>query len=225
MFAIQTLEDRRATLKIILFDASILVTSALVVADEAQAAPVADDPYFLRLLSQRMSSSKYVGSSSPHAWLLGMEFARSVIPDEALQKLSVAEVVEYRRKSQDVFQAWTGELNQIAAKIDDISILEATETIPKLIITELRPRIAAYKSEMAATRDALFGDLVKGISNWKVPGLSFGSMATMGFGAAVTAFAALTAGTVATSMVDFYKARRAAVRRHAVSYLIGLEDP
>ena len=39
------------------------------------------------------------------------------------------------------------------------------------------------------------------------------------------AFAVMTAGTVATSMVDFYKARRAAVRKHAVSYLIGLEDP
>ena len=41
--------DLRAAFRMILADASIQVTSALVVADELQAAPISDDPYFLRV--------------------------------------------------------------------------------------------------------------------------------------------------------------------------------
>jgi hypothetical protein len=99
MFRVDTVEARRATLKTIMADASVQVTSALLVADEAQAVPVADDPYFLRLLSLRTSGTKYVGGTAPHAWLIGLEFAKAVIPDEVLQKLSLREIIEYRRKS------------------------------------------------------------------------------------------------------------------------------
>jgi hypothetical protein len=222
MFNIQTIEERRATLRNILVDASIQVTSALVVADEIDASPVSDDPCFLQLLSQRTSSPKYVGGSSPNAWLIGVEFVKAVIPDEALQRLSIQDVLMYRRKTEDVFQAWTNELNQIAARIDDLSVSNALDAIPKLIITELHPRISSYKAEMASARDALFPEILKAVTDWKVPALSFGSMATLGFASAVTAFAASAVTMAAGPAVEFWKSRRTLARKHAVSYLVGI---
>jgi hypothetical protein len=222
MFRVDTVEARQATLKIIMADASVQVTSALVVADEAQAVPVADDPYFLRLLSLRTSSTKYVGRTAPHAWLIGLEFAKAVIPDEVLQKLSLSEIIEYRRKSADVYRAWTAEINLMAAKIDDLTVAEAHARIPKLITTELEPKIVAYKAEMATIRDTLFGEIVKGVTNWKVPTLSFGSMATLGFTAAITAFVSSSAVMAVGPVADYVKSKRSVARKHAISYLIGL---
>lgn len=143
MFTVDSVEGRRGTLKMIVADASIQVTSALVVADAAQAAPVADDPYFLKLLSLRTSGARYVGTSAPNAWLVGLEFAKAVIPDQVLEKLPIREILTYRRKSADVYQAWSSDLNEIAAKIDDLTVTEARDRIPKLVATELEPRLVA----------------------------------------------------------------------------------
>jgi len=225
MFRVDTVEDRRATLKMIMADASVQVTSALVVADEVQAVPVANDPYLLRLLSLRTSGAEYVGGTAPHAWLIGLEFAKAIIPDEVLQKLSVPEIIDYRRKSADVYRAWTTELNLIAAKIDDLTVAEAQARIPRLITTELEPKIIAYNAEMASVRDSLFGDLVKGVTNWKVPALSFGSMATLGFTAAIAAFVSSAGAMAAGPIADYVRSRRSARRKHAISYLVGLGDP
>jgi len=104
-FTIDTTEGLQATLKVIMQDASVQVTSALLIADEAQAVPVSDDPYFLKLLALRTSSANYVGSASPHASLLGLEFARAVIPDEGLQRLSVKDIMTYREKAAPLYAA------------------------------------------------------------------------------------------------------------------------
>jgi hypothetical protein len=119
LFMVDNVDDQRATLRTIMADASIQLTSALIVADEAQAVPVANDPYFSKLLSLRTSGPKYVGESALYAWLIGMEFATAVIPDEALQKMSINDIIAYRRKTADLHRAWTADLNQIAFKIDD----------------------------------------------------------------------------------------------------------
>jgi hypothetical protein len=107
-------------------------------------------------------------------------------------------------------------------KIDDLAVAEAQARIPKLITTELEPKIIAYKAEMANIRDSLFGDIVKGVTNWKVPTLSFGSMATLGFTAAITAFVSSVAGMAAGPIADYVKSKRNIARKHAVSYLVGL---
>src|SRR5262249_45908730 len=131
MFRVDTVEDRRATLKMIMADASGQGASALFFADEVPAVAGANDPFFFRLLFLRTSGAEYVGGTAPHAWLIGLEFAKAIIPDEVLQKLSVPEIIDYRRKSADVYRAWTTELNLIAAKIDDLTVAEAQARIPR----------------------------------------------------------------------------------------------
>lgn len=156
--------------------------------------------------------------------MVGLEFAKAVIPDEALQKLSVVEIVAYRRKTVGLYQAWATDLNQIATKIDDLTVAEAHDRIPKLIATELEPKVVAYKAEMARVRDALFAGLMKGVVDWKIPTLSVASFTTLGFGAAIAAFASSLVTATGRPIIDYITARRSVARKHAVSYLIGLED-
>ncbi len=222
IFSIDGVEGLRTTFKTLLSDVSVQVKSALAVADEIGATPVADDPYFLRLLALRTSDKAYVGGAAPHAWWLGLTFAKAVIPDEALQKLSLGDISSYRKKTASVHDAWMADLNCLAAKLDDLSPEQVEKEIPKLIARELTPKLNDYKTEMAAIRDGLFGDLVKGVVDWKVPTLSLASFATLGYATAITAFAGSLAAAVANPIVTYWKARRGARRRHAVSYLVGL---
>lgn len=224
MYRVETPDERRTTLKSIVVEASIQVTSALAVAQEANASPVADDPHMLRLLSLRTGDSTYIGTQAPSAWLIGLEFAKAVIPEQVLAKIEAEDILDYRKKASDAYNAWTVEVNSMAAKLDDLPIDKAQAQIPKLLATELEPRLTAYKAEMASVRDSLFADLMKGVTDWKVPTISLGALTSMGFGAAVTAFLSTTAATAAKPLIDNFTNRRDAKRKHAVSFLVDVSN-
>src|SRR5215468_1883355 len=98
LWDMQSAEGRRDTLRTLAMDASISVTSALIVSEHAAALPVTDDPFFSKLLGMRTSDARYVGGTSNIAPFLGMEIARTVIPDEVLQTLSIRQILEFREK-------------------------------------------------------------------------------------------------------------------------------
>jgi hypothetical protein len=221
MYKPDTPDGRIAVVKTLLVDASIQVTSALLMADEIDALPIADDMTYPKLLALRASSSDYIGGVHSLVPRLGLEFARAVIPDQALRKLDFEGIFEYRRKTKDIYEAWNVELNKTAAKIGDIDLQDLDETIKKLIATELLPKVREYENELSSIRDKLFGDLIKGVTAWEFPTISIAYLANLGFAGAVMAFVAAARGTV-PHVVDYINSRRAAVRKHAVSYLIGL---
>ena len=63
MYRSDTPEGRRETLKILVIEASIQVTNALVISESSGMTPVADDPYLCRLIALRTGNSQYVGQS------------------------------------------------------------------------------------------------------------------------------------------------------------------
>jgi hypothetical protein len=221
MYKPETPEGRKAVLKTLLVDASIQVTSALLMADEINALPIADDVTYPKLLALRASSSDYIGGVHSLVPRLGLEFARAVIPDEALKKLDFKGIFQYRERTKDIYEAWNVELNKTAAKIADIDLQDPDEIIKKLIATELLPKVHEYENELSSIRDKLFGDLIKGVTAWEFPTISIAYIANLGFGGAIMAFAAALRGAV-PQVVDYVNSRRSAVRKHAVSYLIGL---
>ena len=119
MFRHDIPEGRKQIARTLLVEASIQVTSTLVMSDELSALPVADDITYPKLLSLRTSSSTYVGGSHSLAPLLGLQFARSVIPAEVLAKLNFKDIFEYRTKvTKESFMThgrW--KINRFAAKI------------------------------------------------------------------------------------------------------------
>ena len=99
LFDVSTSIGRRDTLKSLLIETSINVTNALIISEHTGTLPVTDDPYFARLLAMRSADSSYIGGVSRLAPFLGFEIAKSVIPDEALQRLGVQEILKYREKT------------------------------------------------------------------------------------------------------------------------------
>jgi hypothetical protein len=221
MFNPETPAGRMMVVRNLIVDASIQVTSALLLADEMDAHPIGDDATFPKLLAMRAANSDYVGGTHRLAPLIGLEFARAIIPDEALRKLDFKDIFEYRVKSKPVYETWNVELNKIAAKLSDSDLQKPDETMGKLIATELMPRVREYESELVSIRDKLFGDLIKSVATWEFPTISIAYFANLGFAGAVAAFAAGLKSTV-PHFVDYVTSRRAVVRRHAMSYLVGL---
>jgi hypothetical protein len=95
------------------------------------------------------------------------------------------------------------------------------EAIQKIIATELMPKVGEYENELVSIRDKMFGDLIKGVATWEFPTISFAYFTHLGFAGAAAAFAGALKGTV-PHVVDYISSRRAARRKHAVSYLVGL---
>lgn len=120
LFDVSTPERRKQTFKTILIEASIKVTSAIVLAEETNSIPVSQDPFIARLIGLRVSDSAYVGGTSKISPYIGIDIAKSVIPDEALKNLKITQILEYREKAKDAYKAWITEVNKVTAKIGNI---------------------------------------------------------------------------------------------------------
>ena len=203
-------------------------------ADELGATPVANDDIHPQLLALRTSNPDYVGGTASLAPFLGLQFVRAVIPDEVLKLLKVPDNITYRENSKDIYAAWNVEIGNAAAKIGDAELRNPSEAVQKIIAFDLLPKIREYENEMVCVRDKLFGDAIKNVVAWEFPAVSIGYIAHLGFTGALEAFAAAAnAGAIAGAvgagvktlvppLVDFVASRRAAKRKHAVSYVVGL---
>jgi len=221
MFDTSTPERRRETFKTVLIEASIKVTSATILAEETNTIPITDDPYIARLIGLRVSDSSYVGGTSRHAPFIGLEIAKSVIPDEALKHLKITEILKYREKAKDSYIAWIAEVNKIASKIGNIDGNISPDEIAKIIATDFAPRVIEYKNDMCAIRDDLFADVMKKIVKWEMPSLTLAYLANLGIAGAITIFASALAPAV-PDIVDYFKSKRDIERRNAMSFLIKL---
>lgn len=141
------------------------------------------------------------------------------------------DIFEYREKTKDIYKAWSVEVNKAAAKISDAEFVNPAEAIRKIVATELMPKLTEYEAEMAAIRDKLFVDLVKGLATWEMPAISGAYFTELGNLGAISLFATgLKAAVVALGaakgavppIADYIGAKAAAKRKHAVSYLVGL---
>lgn len=221
MFDVSTPERRKQTFKIILIEASIKVTSAIVLAEETNSIPVSEDPYMAHLIGLRVSDSAYVGGTSRLAPYIGMDIAKSVIPDEALNNLKIKQILEYREKAKDAYKAWITEVNKVSAEIGNIEGNISTDEISRIIATDFAPRIIEYKNEMSAIRDNLFADVMKKIVKWEVPSLSLAYISSLGIAGSLALFATNLAPAI-PDVIDYFKDKKDIDRRNAMSFLIKL---
>jgi len=222
MFQIETPEGRLSTIKYIGIELSVRLTLTMLISEHNEVPPVSDDDVFAKLLAMRSSSGTYVGGSAPLAPYLGFEVVKAVIPDAVLQQLQYSDIIEYRRKSKDAYEAWNTEIGRFAAKLDDIAFDQARQSIPKLIAEELMPKVVEYKKEMESVRDTLFGSLVKNVATMPVPSAALAYFYAGNLGHAVLAFLGAVAPSVVPPVVAYVSGTRATNRKHAVSYLVGI---
>jgi hypothetical protein len=213
-----TAQGRRANFLSCLFTASVSITAALIAAEELGAVPITDDPFMNRLLALRATDRAFVGADAATAQLIGFSIAQSVVPDEALQHLTISDVFEYRRITSDAYAAWLVEMNRLASMIEGAEDLEALQdTLTNLLAREVRPKVQEYLSELASCRDRLWGDLIKRtVGDWKVPALLLAFTGRLSFPDALAVYAM----TAVPAIVDQFTLRRHAARKNAYSYLV-----
>jgi hypothetical protein len=219
--------SRRETLKMIIVDVSIHLTNAMLACAEGPFVPITDDRFFESLLVMRLSDSAYVAGSSSVAPLLGLEVMRSVIPDEVLNKLSPADILDYRKEAKDAHAAWSAYIAKLATEVDDLPPAELEREIPRLIARQVTPQLVEYRHAMESARDQLFADLIKSVTSSKFPTISVGALTYLTFHQALTAFIAATGSALASAIpavVDSIVTRRDIRRKHSLSYLVGLSD-
>lgn len=204
-----------------LMTASVHVTTAMITAEGASALPVSDDPYFGQLVALRAGLPSYVGGVPQVSPYLGLEIMRAVIPDDVLARLEVPDVLRYRVETAEAQRAWIVEVNEIAARIDDLKLSDLADRLPRILTVDVHPRVEAFRAELRSVRDRLFGDIVKGLFSWKLPTFSLVAVSSLNLPAAMAAFAGLGASTL-PAVVDYYVGRRAARRAHTVSYVVGV---
>jgi hypothetical protein len=221
-FQVDSIDSCRNTLAFIIFDLSVQITSALAVSAHTGAQPVADERHFSRLMATRTQGDVYGVTPNFAAPFLGLAFAKAVIPDEVLQRLSLGEIINYRRKSVGSYTAWSAEIDRVAADLDDISPSEALKKIPNIIRTELTPKLVEFQNDMEDVRDELFGELIKSVTKWEIPTLSVACLSGQSFTNAILAFCAAVVGGSTGPIVDYVSSRRSIARKHSVSYLLGI---
>lgn len=217
----------RESVKMIVVEASIQLTNAMLFSLRDEIVPVTDDRFFEALLAMRLSDKKYVGETPVVAPLLGLEVIKSVIPDDVLEKLKLTDILDYREEAKSAHAAWSSEIARLAATLDDVSPEDWDREIPRLIAREVSPQLVEYRHAMEGARDKLFGDLIKSVTHWRVPVITIGALNYFSPHQALSAFATLS-GVALTSalpaVVDAVVSRRGVRRKHAVSYLVGIAD-
>lgn len=212
-------EERRSTLGLMLTSASIEITSAQVVAAKTGAAPIVENPAFAKLLALRTTDSGYLGGSAAVSAWLGAAVIDSVIPDEVVQQASFTDIIRYRKRTKDAHAGCVQEVERLSAVLDASDLADAVAKTPRLIATEVMPRVKEYRDELIGIRDEMFAELLKVVVKWDVPAASIAFVASNSLAAAATAFLiALAKG--APAMIDYLKDRRALERRHTLAYLL-----
>jgi hypothetical protein len=222
-FDVSSPTGRRDTLRPLLMDTSIHITSAILATQELDLVPVADSPTMARLLALRVAAPEAMSSSLATA--LGFEIMRAVVPDEALGRLGVRDLMEFRHKTKDVYVAWGAEVARLSAMIDDGPVAdELGARVRKLVATEVKPKMDLYRAELASARDALFGDVIKSVVDWKLPTLAVAVLHHDPLLAGALAVLGNVAQAGAKMVTDQTVSRRGIARKHGMAYLVQLAD-
>lgn len=216
LFDVSTAEARKRTFAVLATNASIDVTSALVVAEKSGLIPISDHPTMVHLLALRASDPKYVGPTARAAPYLGLEIAKTVVPDSALEQLTLKDIAKFREKARDAYVAWSTEINRMASQIDGAGSVLTDDDIAKAIAFDVQPKLIEFENDMKRIRDDLFGDIIKRVAQWEFPTLTLAHVTGLG---AAAYFAAAVAPAI-PGIVDYFRESRNATRRHAMSYLL-----
>lgn len=187
-----------------------------------------------------------LADANPYGALLGAKYARAMgklepaknklqltdlsfaifdelVPIEKLRKLRMTDAVRYRKESDKARQEFMEHLSVIQAKQSAIGLEgDYTSAIEKVITTEIKPAVQAFRKKLCTIDESLFGAVAKGII-----GAAAGSSALTLFGdlswTKVLSLAGVGAAYVAKATIDAILAERAAKRECSISYILSLD--
>jgi predicted RNA-binding protein with EMAP domain len=172
--------------------------------------------------TKQRRAAAIIARQSSEIQLTDLSFAvfDELVDSERLQKMSIRDVVEYRKESAVARDAFLEHLSVLQAKHGAVSDDYAGD-ISRLVNAEIIPAARVFRNRIAGTDDALYGAVIK-------------AAGTLLSGSALKVFTGLSwpqilglvgiAGSFAVrTLVDDQLAARAARREFAVSYVLSLD--
>lgn len=188
-FEINNKMDALCAVKMILSEESLRVTSLTHIANKIGSNPLSINPFLNQLINKRISTEIYTGANH-QTRSLGMKLFESMIPDEALLKISIDELLKFRQDTKAYYDAWTIESNKLEAQLKKDGFNYTNKDIQNLIDTEINPRLFELKNEIGKIRDERFSSIIKLIKNNTISLIVGGSLTAIDFSAAIIGFIA-----------------------------------
>jgi hypothetical protein len=222
MYCIDSEVGRRETLKVLLTELSSRITIAQFAAADTGYVPVFQDKTLAGLLALRCSDDAYVGMTSRAAPYVGAAMLQTVIPDELIHSATIDHLIDFRRRSRDLYGAWSTEVNRLSSSIESMDPSVLANDVPHLLATDVVPKLLEIRHEMKSIRDNLFAELIKKVATWEFPTLSLAHLLGAGIGESLLLFGNALVPAV-PPLVDFLTARIDVRRRNSLSYLLELQ--
>jgi hypothetical protein len=191
-----------------------------------------------------------LADAAPYGELMGAKYARAVgrlgpmknnievtdlsfaifdklVPSVRLEKLTMGQVVDYRKKSEKAREAFLEHLVVLQAKHGEIgSDGDYAGTIKKLVVTQILPAAQKFKNDLDAVSDELFGKLTIGVVTG-IAGIA-GSSILQFLGdlslEKILSLAAIAAGYVTRVGIQGIMNDRKARRECSISYILSLDE-
>jgi hypothetical protein len=191
-----------------------------------------------------------LADAAPFGDLMGAQYARAVgqlrptknnvevtdlsfaifdklVPSSRLDKLTMKQVVDYRKKSEKAREAFLEHLVVLQAKHGEIgSDGDYSRTIEKLVMTEILPAARKFQNDLDAVSDEMFGKIAIGLVTG-VAGIT-GNSVLQFLGdlslEKILSLAAIAAGYVTTVGIQGIMNDRKVRRECSISYILSLDE-
>jgi hypothetical protein len=158
---------------------------------------------------------------------LSFAIFEKLVPSARLEKLSMEQVIDYRKKSEKARKAFLEHLVVLQAKHGEIrSDGDYSGTIDKLVVTEILPAARKFKNDLDALSDEMFGKFAIGVVTG-VAGITGNSILQFLGDLSlekILSLAAIAAGYVTTVGIQGIMNDRKARRECSISYILSLDE-
>jgi hypothetical protein len=210
---------------------SVNINVALQASSRNGMTPFADASPFGELLGakyQRAVSAAHKAVPGVQLTDLSFKVFDELIPSEVLMKMTIPEVVRYRKDSVKAREEFLEHLSVLQAKQGAIKPDDDyNAAVSKIVITEILPAATTYRKKLEGIGETFLGSLAKGV--WTAVGtMPVGAVGLTLFGALswphLIALAGPAAALVGNAAIDAFIASRSATRECAISYILSLDS-
>jgi len=187
VFEINRKEEAIFAFKMLLAEESMKCTSVLHVCNNIGSSPLVYNPYLNRLLSQRITNNIYTGKNAISR-TLGIKLIEGLIPDAALARLSIEQILTFREDTKGYYEAWMTEVKKLEADLIGDKFGFSDLEIQLFIESKIEPELLKLKNEIQKIRDDRFKDIMKVVKNTTISLITGGTLSTIGLPAAVIGF-------------------------------------
>lgn len=217
-----THQERREHLRMLLCTASIDVTAAFLLFAQHGYVPITDDEHYSALLAERFAA----GGAPPDvcgATALQVALTRAVVPDSVVQEKSVPELLAYRVRAAEQFDAWSTEAARVAATLAILPLndAEATRAAVKHLDAHVRPQLGEFERRLEGAARDLLASVAWNNAKFSVPAVFASNL--VNFGPLGTAAAVLAAiAPQVPPFLDYWSKRDTIARANPYTFLIGV---